>query len=119
MTEITTVAQLEALPVSATVMNPEGFAYRRVFGGRFIQLGDDGTVPAHHLLIANASLRVVYMPDRWADAFEQLHNRITRDLNFESGESAAPQDERWARTLDDLRQFADDLWDKTETDGAS
>jgi hypothetical protein len=115
MTEITTVAQLEALPVSATVMSdPEGFAYRKVFGGRFIQLGDDGTVPADHLLKAYPSFRVVYMPDRWADAFEQLHRRITRDLNWEASESAAPEDERWARTLDDLRQFADDLRDKTE-----
>jgi hypothetical protein len=49
------------------------------------------------------------------DAFELLNARITRDLNFDAGEAAAPEDERWATTLDSLVQFASELAEKTFT----
>jgi hypothetical protein len=49
------------------------------------------------------------------EALEQLHARITRDFNFEASESAAPEDERWARTIDDFVGFADEIADEIET----
>jgi len=44
------------------------------------------------------------------DALERLHARIHRDLNFDANESAAPDDERWARVMDDLVTFADEVY---------
>jgi hypothetical protein len=44
------------------------------------------------------------------DALERLHARIHRDLNFDASESAAPDDERWARVMDDLVTFADEIY---------
>lgn len=40
----------------------------------------------------------------------KLHMRIHRDFNFDASESAAPDDERWARVMDDLVTFADELY---------
>ena len=42
-----------------------------------------------------------------ADALERLGARITRDLNVEAGEGAAPEDPRWADTLSGFVTFAD------------
>jgi len=44
------------------------------------------------------------------DALERLHARIRRDFNFDASESAAPDDERWARVMDDLVTFADEVY---------
>lgn len=44
------------------------------------------------------------------DALERLHARIHRDFNFDASESAAPDDERWARVMDDLVTFADSVY---------
>jgi hypothetical protein len=44
------------------------------------------------------------------DALERLHARIHRDFNFDASESAAPDDERWARVMDDLVTFADKVY---------
>lgn len=52
--------------------------------------------------------------DAYRDAFEKLHARVTRDLNPEAGEATAPQDERWALTLDLVVQFADELAPQAE-----
>lgn len=48
-------------------------------------------------------------------AFDQLHARINRDFNFDAAESAAPEDEYWARLMDDLVTFANDLSHALET----
>lgn len=45
------------------------------------------------------------------EALEQLSARITRDLNVEAGEAAAPEDPRWARTLERFVTFADQCLD--------
>ena len=42
-------------------------------------------------------------------AFEHLHARVNRDFNFDAAESACPEDEYWARLMDDLVTFANDL----------
>lgn len=41
------------------------------------------------------------------EALERLGARITRDLNVEAGEAAAPEDPRWAATLEGVVTFAD------------
>lgn len=41
------------------------------------------------------------------DALERLGARITRDLNVEASEAAAPEDPRWAATLEGVVSFAD------------
>ncbi len=41
------------------------------------------------------------------DALERLGARISRDLNVEAGEAAAPEDPRWAATLEGVVSFAD------------
>lgn len=51
--------------------------------------------------------------DHDSDAFqalERLHARVHRDFNFDANESAAPDDERWARVMDDLVTFADEVY---------
>lgn len=120
MTRITTLAGLDALPVGAAVIDTDGDTWTRHADG-WVHRAPSGLVSAIRYLTGEVFMYAPFRmpdeepsPDRWADAFEQLHRRITRDLNWEASESAAPDDERWARTLDDLRQFADDLWDKTE-----
>ena len=62
MIAITTVAELDALPVGATVMSPDGWAYRKIFGGKFIQPGDEYPVRSDHVLKAYPSLRLVHVP---------------------------------------------------------
>jgi len=44
------------------------------------------------------------------EALERLHGRVHRDFNFDASESAAPDDERWARVMDDLVAFADEVY---------
>jgi hypothetical protein len=44
--------------------------------------------------------------DRWRNAFEALHARLLRDLPGDASELPPPEDEYWARTLDDLLTFA-------------
>jgi len=44
--------------------------------------------------------------DRWRTAFEALHARLLRDLPGDASELPPPDDEYWARTLDDLLTFA-------------
>lgn len=46
--------------------------------------------------------------DRWRAAFEALHARILRDLPGDASELPQPDDEFWARQLDELVQFADE-----------
>lgn len=41
------------------------------------------------------------------DALERLGARITRDLNVEASEAAAPEDPRWAATLEGVVSFAE------------
>lgn len=48
--------------------------------------------------------------DRLADALELLLARIHRDFNFDASESAPPDDEYWARLMDDLVRHADELY---------
>lgn len=43
------------------------------------------------------------------NAFEQVRARIHRELNFDASESAPPDDEHWARILDDLVRLTDQL----------
>ena len=42
------------------------------------------------------------------DALERLSMRITRDLNVEAGEGAAPEDPVWATTLSQFVDFAEE-----------
>lgn len=42
------------------------------------------------------------------EALERLSARITRDLNVEAGEGAAPEDPRWAATLSRFVDYADE-----------
>lgn len=44
------------------------------------------------------------------EALERLHARVHRDFNFDANESAAPDDERWVRVMDDLVTFADEVY---------
>ena len=120
MSMVTTLAELDALPIGAAVIDTDGDTWTRGADG-WIHRDPDGYVSAVRYLTGEVFAYAPFRmpdeepkPDVWAEAFERLHNRITRDLNFEASESAAPEDERWARTLDDLRQFADDLWDEAE-----
>jgi hypothetical protein len=41
------------------------------------------------------------------EALERLNMRITRDLNVEAGEGAAPEDPQWAATLSQFVDFAE------------
>lgn len=53
--------------------------------------------------------------DRWRDAFESLHARLLRDLPGDASELPPPDDEYWARQLDELLTFAAQLAHETET----
>jgi hypothetical protein len=112
-----TVAELDGLPVGAEFADRDGWTWIKHQSGRWQPLAGPGS-SAKRVLELWSPITITAHSTRWANAFEQLHRRITRDLNWEASEFAAPEDERWARTLDDLRQFADDLWDKTEGDGS-
>jgi len=52
---------------------------------------------------------------QWQSAFERLHARVHRDFNFDAAESAAPDDEYWARLMDDLVIYADEVHPEIET----
>ena len=54
--------------------------------------------------------------DTWREAFERLAARVSRVCDFDANESAAPEDERWARELDQLAEFARDIAHETEGD---
>jgi len=55
--------------------------------------------------------------ETYIEAFERLSMRVHRDFNFDAGESAAPADERWARVMDDLVTFTEELADRLDPMG--
>ncbi len=56
--------------------------------------------------------------DQWRTAFESLHARLLRDLPGDASELPQPDDEFWARQLDELVTYASELYRETETEGA-
>lgn len=54
------------------------------------------------------------MPDLYRAAFEKVCARMYRDLHFDASESAAPEDERWARTISGFCDFVETLAEQAE-----
>ena len=52
--------------------------------------------------------------DRWHDAFDRLHARLLRGLPGDASELPPPEDEYWARQLDEILAFAAQLARDTE-----
>lgn len=50
----------------------------------------------------------------YAAALEKLHDAVVGLCDFDANESAAPDDERWARSLDDLAGLARRIFDEVE-----
>jgi hypothetical protein len=78
--------------------------------------GRSGYAGTARRTIAPDELRAVLRePLQWQAAFEALHARVHRDFNFDASESAAPDDEYWARLMDDLVIYADEVHPEIET----
>lgn len=51
---------------------------------------------------------------RLAGALDALANRVTRLCDFDANESAPPEDQRWAESLDELARYTNALMERFE-----